>query len=70
MNLQQLWLLAYEQARRHSSMDGKGTHEVLPIAEELLATNGYRRIAFLQGGGIGCPTSMFIQVALIDKIIF
>lgn len=47
-------------------MDGKGTHEILPIAEELLVTNDYRRVAFLQGRGIG----MCMQVALIDKIIF
>lgn len=51
-------------------MDGKGTHEILLIAEELLVTNDYRRVAFLQGRGIGCPTSMCMQVALIDKIIF
>ena len=51
------------------SQDGKGTHEILAIAEELLVTNDYRRVAFLQGRGIGCPTSMCMQVALTDYFL-
>lgn len=42
MNSQQLWLLAEDQARQRSSMDGRDAHESLPLAQELLALAAVR----------------------------
>lgn len=49
MKSQQLWLLAQDQASQPPSMDGRDTHGILPLAQELLALTavGIREVVFL-----------------------
>lgn len=41
MSAQQLWLPEQDQDGKYSSTDRRGTQEALPLAENLLAVDGY-----------------------------